>query len=109
MHEIRDCTWSRKVWKVLVDPQNWHKFWRSTDVKVWIDMNMNHELGNPELRHRWQYVFRETSYGIWFSWNRKKHNELVPEVPHVFFAKLMVQRVDILMKVHAASVDDVIT
>lgn len=75
----------------------------------WVDLNLIQEMGQSGNRHRWRYLFRETAYGIWHIWNRRSHNDTVQDIPYDYFAKLMVQRVDILLKAHATDVDDVIT
>lgn len=81
-------------------------FWNHHKMCDWVDMNMTHEMGQPGNHPHWRYIFREASYGIWWFWNRKRHNDNVLDTHHGVFARTTLQRVHILLKAHMLDVDE---
>lgn len=74
VHEIRDCWWARKVWKVFVPTAKWREFSRAYSIRDWIDMNLTKGFGNGFTQIGWRYVFCEAAYGIWYWHNKVKHD-----------------------------------
>lgn len=45
MHDFRDCTWARCVWRILVHPDHWVNLFSHPSTLPWIDANLSRNMG----------------------------------------------------------------
>lgn len=57
LHALRDCQANKEVWKLLINPAHWAKFF-SGDINNWFSFNSSRELGKIK-NINWKITFAE--------------------------------------------------
>lgn len=100
LHDVRNCGWMDKVWRLLVAPERWEEFRRPRSCREWVDMNMSANMGTRVTTLGWRYIFREVAYGGWFWRNQVVHNTVDTLLPPSIFVKEAMTRVRLLFLAH---------
>lgn len=49
LHDIRDCAWASKVWRMIVDERKWNRFCKLETNNIWVDLNLRHDFGRRDI------------------------------------------------------------
>ncbi|KAI5653500.1 hypothetical protein M9H77_30687 [Catharanthus roseus] len=66
LHALRDCLGAKSIWGKLVNPACFVNFLAFENCQNWLDANLLGSWGGDNLQRLWKYVFRETTFVIWF-------------------------------------------
>lgn len=97
MHEVRDCSWARRVWKLLLNCDWIHAFFGCLSMTEWVDFNLAHNCGRRGHNARWDYLFREAAYSIWSCRNEVLHGRRTECMPPGVFIKEILKRVSLTL------------
>lgn len=106
LHEVWDCSWSQKVWKEVIQPQNWQTFVGLQSQAEWVAMNVQKNWGDPDPAGEWRYMFREILYGIWHHHLKTRHEGVHQKIHPSLFLQSMKQRVFVSLKTFFFDVDN---
>lgn len=66
-----------------------------------MDLNLIRNLGDQPSLVEWDYLFRETTYGIWFWHNQCIHDKDIKRAPPRVFTAEVMRRVKLLQEAHS--------
>lgn len=98
LHEIRDCPWAIKVWKVVVPQVKWRNFVQSSLPACWVEENVSHTWRLDDSVIEWRYLFREIAFGIWQYRLKGIHTETRGVLPPWLFVQAMKQQIIVMLK-----------
>lgn len=100
LHDLRDCWWIAKVWRMVVSRRCGVDFWGPQSSQTWVDRNLSCNLGSSVTALGWQYLFREVVYGGWYWRNQIVHNTVDRLLPPAIFVKDAFLRLRLLILAH---------
>lgn len=100
LHTIRDCTWARQIWQLLLRRQDMHRFCSSKETAQWVEMNLKVAGESMHRNNHWPYVFREAVASIWYWRNQKVHGSITQFPPPRCVRDEILCRVNKLLEAH---------
>uniref|UniRef100_A0A2C9WEW5 Reverse transcriptase zinc-binding domain-containing protein n=1 Tax=Manihot esculenta TaxID=3983 RepID=A0A2C9WEW5_MANES len=65
LHVLRDCGFTRNVWKSLAPRKHWDNFFtRNIDIQGWLNTNLQ-SLHLDANGLQWRVMFRAICWGLW--------------------------------------------
>lgn len=80
LHTLRNCSWARAVWQLLVQQGDRHRFFMVQNPLKWVEANMTSSWRPRSQQEKWRYIFREAVSSIWY-WRNQKIQECVRQTP----------------------------
>lgn len=100
LHELRDCRWMAKVWRLVVSHGCWPDFCSPQYTGTWVDRNLSCNMGVGVTTLGWKYLFREVAFGGWIWRNKFVHNTVDRLIPPAIFVKEAMSRLRLLILAH---------